>query len=109
MKNILDLIYPIGSLYISENNFSPSSFLGGTWVKYEDYLGTNTTSNFGTEQAIFSPNISLQSTTLTASQSPRLKYTMYEADVYKQTSGGSSAAHSHKAGGTVSVGGADKQ
>jgi microcystin-dependent protein len=29
---ILDKVYPIGSVYLSVNNVSPQSFLGGTWV-----------------------------------------------------------------------------
>ena len=28
--NILNKIYPIGSIYMSVNNVSPSSFIGGT-------------------------------------------------------------------------------
>ena len=30
-KSILDLTYPIGSLYISKENVSPASLFGGTW------------------------------------------------------------------------------
>lgn len=30
-KTILDLTYPIGSLYISKENVSPASLFGGTW------------------------------------------------------------------------------
>lgn len=29
---ILDKVYPIGSIYLSVNNTSPQTFLGGTWV-----------------------------------------------------------------------------
>ena len=29
---IFDIVYPIGSVYISVNNVSPQTFLGGTWV-----------------------------------------------------------------------------
>lgn len=28
---ILDLVYPVGSIYMSVNNVSPQTFLGGTW------------------------------------------------------------------------------
>ena len=34
--NILNKIYPIGSIYMSVNNVSPSSFIGGTWARIED-------------------------------------------------------------------------
>lgn len=30
-NTLLDLIYPVGSVYLSNNNKSPSSMLGGTW------------------------------------------------------------------------------
>ena len=32
---ILNLVYPIGSLYLSVNNVNPSSLLGGTWVRFD--------------------------------------------------------------------------
>lgn len=38
MPNLIDLldsIYPVGSIYISTNNNSPQNFLGGTWVRIE--------------------------------------------------------------------------
>ena len=30
----LNLIYPVGSIYMSANNVSPQTFLGGTWVAW---------------------------------------------------------------------------
>ena len=33
-KSLLDLIYPVGSIYISANNVSPQTFLGGTWEAF---------------------------------------------------------------------------
>ena len=30
-SDLIDLIYPIGSIYLSMKNLSPASFLGGTW------------------------------------------------------------------------------
>ena len=32
---LLDFAYPIGTIYESTNNVSPSTFLGGTWKEYE--------------------------------------------------------------------------
>lgn len=36
ITSILDIIYPIGSIYMSVNNISPQSFLGGTWELITD-------------------------------------------------------------------------
>ncbi|MDS0525000.1 hypothetical protein NNC19_04850 [Clostridium sp. SHJSY1] len=33
-KGLLNLVYPMGSIYMSINNVSPSTFLGGTWVTW---------------------------------------------------------------------------
>lgn len=33
-KKLIDLIYPVGSIYMSVNNVSPQSFLGGTWKAF---------------------------------------------------------------------------
>ena len=34
--SILNLIYPVGSIYMSTVNASPATFLGGTWVQIKD-------------------------------------------------------------------------
>lgn len=34
--NLLESIYPIGSIYMSVTNKSPASFLGGTWAQLKD-------------------------------------------------------------------------
>lgn len=34
--NIIDFIYPIGSIYMSVNNISPATFLGGTWEQIQN-------------------------------------------------------------------------
>ena len=33
---VLDMIYPIGSIYTSISNRNPSTFIGGTWVAFAD-------------------------------------------------------------------------
>lgn len=34
--NLLDVVYPIGSIYISMNSESPASTVGGTWTQIVD-------------------------------------------------------------------------
>lgn len=50
--DILNLVYPIGSVYISIRNVSPASFLGGTWTQFASgrtIVGVNTSdSSFST-------------------------------------------------------------
>lgn len=35
-NGLLDSIYPVGSIYMSVNSTSPSTFLGGTWVQLQN-------------------------------------------------------------------------
>lgn len=35
-RALIDLIYPVGSIYMSVNNTSPQSFFGGTWERIQD-------------------------------------------------------------------------
>lgn len=34
--NLLDILYPIGSLYFSFQDVSPASIIGGSWIKLEN-------------------------------------------------------------------------
>lgn len=52
--NVVDLVYPIGSIYMSVNSTNPSTIFGGTWeqIKGRFLLGTgspdaNTDNSFG--------------------------------------------------------------
>lgn len=58
-KNLLDLFFPIGSVYLTISETSPASYLGGTWAKINDdrdgflamaskVSSTNYTTNFAT-------------------------------------------------------------
>jgi microcystin-dependent protein len=36
LSDLINLIYPVGSIYMSANNVSPATFLGGTWEQIKD-------------------------------------------------------------------------
>lgn len=42
---MLDMCYPVGSIYTSTKNVSPATFLGGTWKSHSDYILRGATSN----------------------------------------------------------------
>ncbi|MCI1951913.1 MAG: hypothetical protein LKJ50_04720 [Clostridiales bacterium] len=44
-KDLLTYVYPPGTYYISFNNVSPASFLGGTWMRQEDRFLYGSTQN----------------------------------------------------------------
>lgn len=42
---LLDMCYPVGSIYTSAKNVSPATFLGGTWIQHSGYILRGATSN----------------------------------------------------------------
>lgn len=34
--SLLDIVYPVGSVFISNNSVSPASIIGGTWAKLDN-------------------------------------------------------------------------
>lgn len=34
-SDLLNMVYPVGSIYMSVNNVSPNTFLGGTWTQIQ--------------------------------------------------------------------------
>lgn len=67
---ILNLVYPVGSIYMSVNNVSPQTFIGGTWVTWgagRVPVSVDTTdSNFNTVEKTGGA----ETVTLTTSQMP---------------------------------------
>lgn len=45
--NLMDIVYPVGSVYMSTTNVSPANTIGGTWTAIEDKFlkGANATNN----------------------------------------------------------------
>ena len=44
-SKMLDMCYPVGSIYTSTKNVSPATFLGGTWKSHSGYILRGATSN----------------------------------------------------------------
>lgn len=64
---MLNIVYPIGSIYMSVNNVSPATFLGGTWTSWGSGrvpVGVNTSdTNFSTvEKTGGASNVTLTTT-----------------------------------------------
>ena len=48
--NLLDIVYPVGSIYQSMNETSPADFIGGTWTQIKTFLyGADTAKETGGE------------------------------------------------------------
>lgn len=60
--SLLDLIYPVGALYISSINTSPASLFGGTWAQITDGAALRAANAYGL--------VGSDSITLTLSQIP---------------------------------------
>lgn len=44
-KSLLDLIYPVGAIYMSTVNKSPAEFLGGNWIPFTNNMMLKTSSS----------------------------------------------------------------
>lgn len=90
--SVLNLIYPVGSIYMSVNNASPQSFFGGTWEQIKDKFilsagstyaagttGGSATINISHSHTVNSHNHSLPANTgnhkLTTSEIPKHTHT----------------------------------
>lgn len=45
--NLLDVIYPVGSIYLSRQNVSPAQLIGGTWETIDEAVIRCSSSNIG--------------------------------------------------------------
>lgn len=77
--NLLETIYPVGSVYISTLQTSPSSTIGGTWTQITDAVlrGSNSTGYTGSDTH-----------TLTVDEMPTHRHTQ-NTPYYALNSGGS--------------------
>ena len=94
--DLLNIAYPVGTVYISLNNVSPATFLGGTWTSLDSgkVLISSDSTNTGTTTGNSTVNISLScsigSHALTLAEMPS-----HGHDSVYVTTGGISSQHYH--------------
>lgn len=78
-ENIINLVYPVGSIYMSVNNVSPATFIGGTWEQLKDrfLLGAGSSYSAGSTggAATIKASVSVNNHTLTTAQIPAHTHT----------------------------------
>lgn len=86
-RPLLDLIYPIGSIYLSTNSTDPKSIFGGTWELLKDkfLVGAGSAYGLGSTGGNSMHNHSTGSTALVVNQMPKHRHT---EQGYNQVGGG---------------------
>ena len=74
LSDLIDLIYPIGSIYMSVNSVSPETFLGGEWEQIKDTFllcsgDTYSSGSIGGSSTV-KANVSVNDHSLTTAQMP---------------------------------------
>lgn len=99
--SLFDLIYPVGSIYMSVNNVNPSTLFGGTWVAWGSGrvpVGVNTNdSNFNTVEKTGGSS----SVKLTANQIPSHTHDQYSINTDDNPKGGTAMYSFTSEAGTV--------
>lgn len=74
-QQILDIIWPVGSIYLSDNATNPNTKFGGTWVKLSGgFIYGSTLTSGNTYSTGNGTGTSTGSTTLSASQIPKFAF-----------------------------------
>lgn len=87
INNIADMVYPVGSIYMSVNSTNPSTLFGGTWVRWGNGrvpVGIDTSdSNFnysertgGSNSESYTPSGSINGHALTGNELPSHTHSM---------------------------------
>lgn len=80
-SQVFDVVYPVGSIYMSVNNVNPATLFGGTWEKIEGkfLLGASSGHSLGetggAEKVNYTPAGSVGNHTLTAAEMPSHTHT----------------------------------
>ena len=74
-QQILDIIWPVGSIYLSDNATNPNTKFGGTWVKLSGgFIYGSTTSSGNTYSTGNGTGTATNSHTLTIDKMPKHKH-----------------------------------
>lgn len=80
-QEIIDIFYPIGSVYISVNDTDPGTLFGGTWSRIVDgYLFCGSTGYADGRQSNLRNGTITADTTLTIDQMPKHNHNMADND-----------------------------
>ena len=76
-QQILNLIYPIGAVYISVNDVNPANFIGGTWERIQDRFLVAAGSSYeaGTTGGTANHTHTTAAVALTVAQMPKHRHT----------------------------------
>lgn len=95
MNDIVNLIYPVGAIYLSTSEVSPGTLFGGTWERLKDRMligagdAYKAAATGGSSKISYTPSGTVSKTLLTAAQSG------HEALSGTFTSGNQSKDHQH--------------
>lgn len=115
MNDIVNLIYPVGAIYLSTSEVSPGTLFGGTWERLKDrmLIGAGdiykAAATGGSSKISYTPNGTVNNTLLTAAQSGHaalsgtftsgIQSNGHKHYVQGQTTSGENVNHTHNVNG----------
>lgn len=107
-STLLDMVYPVGAIYMSSNSTSPATLFGGTWVRLEDrfMVAAGTTYPAGTTGGAATHTHTTGDHTLTVSEMPAHSHSYFKVSGSASTKDtGSGSSWGDYAAATTQTGG----
>lgn len=104
-SNIVDLIYPVGAIYMSVNNTNPGTLFGGTWEQIKDKFMLSAGDTYaggatgGSASQSYTPSGSVGNHTLTTAELPKHTHTYSKSATTSDKSSGSTGGPSNNTSG----------
>lgn len=89
--DIINVVYPVGSIYMSANNVSPATFLGGTWEQIKDRFLLSAGDSYSAGSTGGASTVTLSTANL-----PSHNHSFAHTHTTPATTITSSGAHTHK-------------